>query len=404
MRRAPAPAKLNLALVVGPHRSDGKHEVTTVLQRVDLADRVALAPSDGLRVDGFAEDTLVTAALIALAARAGVEPHWRATLTKRVPVAGGLGGGSSDAATALRLANETLREPLPLVELHDLAAGLGADVPFFLRPGPQLGEGDGTTLRPLELPQDFWVVLLLPRGTRKASTSAVYASFDERDGSARYEERRAALLDALGRVRRPRDLAALPPNDLASSPLADELRDLGAFRADVTGAGPTVYGLFSRRRDADDRARPVAAAGGDLAHGACLVRLKTVELPVVDPRVSRTGRWLRERRLRLAVWIAVIEGLLVVFDVIPGWFALVVGAIIVALLRPDRPERRQRHGCAGELDGGDVPGAGRARSDRRVRPHHPGHRRARGDRSPRARAAARRPPLTAPTLASTVGA
>ena len=152
MRRAPAPAKLNLALVVGPHRTDGKHEVTTVLQRVDLADRVALAPSGGLRVDGFAEDTLVTAALIALAARAGVEPHWRATLTKRVPVAGGLGGGSSDAATALRLANETLREPLPLAELHELAAGLGADVPFFLRPGPQLGEGDGTTLRPLRAP------------------------------------------------------------------------------------------------------------------------------------------------------------------------------------------------------------------------------------------------------------
>ena len=251
MRRAPAPAKLNLALVVGPHRPDGTHDVTTVLQRVDLADRVALAPADDLRVDGFAGDTLVTTALRTLAARAGVEPRWRATLTKRVPVAGGLGGGSSDAATALRLANETLREPLSVADLHELAAGLGADVPFFLRPGPQLGEGDGTTLRPLELPQDFWVVLLLPRGATKPSTSVVYAGFDERDGAAGYEERRRALLDTLARVRRPRDLAALPPNDLASSPFANELRELGAFRADVTGAGPTVYGLFSRRRDAE---------------------------------------------------------------------------------------------------------------------------------------------------------
>lgn len=251
MRRAPAPAKLNLALVVGPHRADGTHEVTTVLQRLDLGDRIAIAPSDGLRVDGFGGDTLVTAAMLALASRAGVEPRWRATLTKRVPVAGGLGGGSSDAATALRLVNETLPEPLPAAELHELAAGLGADVPFFLRPGPQLGEGDGTTLRPLELPQDFWVVLFLPRGACKRSTSAVYAEFDERDGAAGYEDRRAALVDALARVRRPRDLAALPPNDLASSPFADELRDLGAFRADVTGAGPTVYGLFSRRRDAE---------------------------------------------------------------------------------------------------------------------------------------------------------
>ena len=261
MRRAPAPAKLNLALVVGPTRPDGKHEVTTVLQRIDVFDRVALAPADELHVDGFGGDTLVTAALQALAARAGVEPHWRATITKRVPVAGGLGGGSSDAATALLLANATLREPLDPDALHELAAGVGADVPFFLRPGPQLGEGDGTTLRQLELPQDFWVVLVLPRGSRKPSTRAVYAEFDERGGAARYDERRAELLEALASLRRARDLAALPPNDLASSPLADELRALGAFRADVSGAGPAVYGLFSRRRDADAARRRLRAHG-----------------------------------------------------------------------------------------------------------------------------------------------
>ncbi|MGZ4354228.1 MAG: hypothetical protein ACXVZ4_11830, partial [Gaiellaceae bacterium] len=68
-------------------------------------------------------------------------------------------------------------------------------------------------------------------------------------GERGWEERRAALEDALARVRRPRDLAALPPNDLASSPLADELRALGAFRADVSGAGPAVYGLFTHRRE-----------------------------------------------------------------------------------------------------------------------------------------------------------
>jgi 4-diphosphocytidyl-2C-methyl-D-erythritol kinase len=94
-------------------------------------------------------------------------------------------------------------------------------------------------------------VLVLPRGARKPSTAAVYTAFDERDGATGYEERRAALLEAIARVRRPRDLAALPSNDLASSPLADELRALGACRADVTGAGPTVYGLFTRRRDAE---------------------------------------------------------------------------------------------------------------------------------------------------------
>ena len=91
------------------------------------------------------------------------------------------------------------------------------------------------------------MLLLLPHGDAKESTAAVYRRFDERDGAHGYEERRAALLEALERVERPRDLAALPPNDLAASPLAAGLRDLGAFRADVSGAGPTVYGLFTQR-------------------------------------------------------------------------------------------------------------------------------------------------------------
>ena len=261
MRRAPAPAKLNLALVVGPPGADGRHELTTVLQRVDLADRVAVLPADRLEVDGFAADTLVTGALRALAGAAGVPPRWRTTLTKRVPVAAGLGGGSSDAATALRLANETLPEPLPDTRLAELAGALGADVPFFLRPGPQLGEGNGDVLSPLALPQDFWVVLVLPDGATKPSTGAVYEAFDERRGEVGYDERRRTLLEALERVRRPRDLAALPPNDLASSPLASLLRDAGAFRADVTGAGPTVYGLFSRRVDAEAARRRMRPHG-----------------------------------------------------------------------------------------------------------------------------------------------
>ena len=250
MNRRPATAKINLALVVGAARPDGKHEVATILQRLDLADRVALQPADGLEVLGFAEDSLVRAALTALAEAAGTEPAWAAKIRKRIPVAAGLGGGSSDAATALQLANETLAEPLPPEELARIAAKIGADVPFFLTQGPQLGEGDGTELTPLELPQDYYVVLVLPTGELKASSAAVYAAFDERDGAKGFRNRRAALRRALAQIERPRDLAALPPNDLASSPVAEELLARGAFRADVSGAGPTVYGLFSRRDDA----------------------------------------------------------------------------------------------------------------------------------------------------------
>ena len=250
MIRRPATAKINLALVVGPLRDDGKHELMTILQRVDLADRVSLRPSSRLRVRGFAGDTLVREALSALADAAGVDPAWEATITKRIPVAAGLGGGSSDAATALRLANNVLGNPLTTERMADIAAGIGADAPFFLTTGPQLARGDGTELSPLDLPQDYYVVLVLPGFAKKISTAAVYADFDEQGGAKGFRNRRAALRRALAGVERPRDLAALPPNDLASSSISDALLELGAFRADVSGAGPVVYGLFTRREQA----------------------------------------------------------------------------------------------------------------------------------------------------------
>jgi 4-diphosphocytidyl-2-C-methyl-D-erythritol kinase len=261
MTVANATAKINLALVVGPLRSDGKHELTTVYQRLALADRVSLEPADGLFVDGFPEDTIVARALESLAKAAGVEPRWRVALSKQIPVAAGLGGGSSDAAAALRLANQTLRAPLPVECLHRLAAMLGADVPFFLTAGPQLGTGDGTALAPLDLPQDYSVLLLLPHTVRKESTAAVYGAFDEREGATGYEERRRNLLEALANVRRPEDLTGLPRNDLASSKLGKRLEEAGAFRADVSGAGPAVYGLFLEAPDARAAARALAAEG-----------------------------------------------------------------------------------------------------------------------------------------------
>lgn len=242
MKRAPAAAKINLALVVGPLRDDGRHELLTVYQRIALADRIAVSRSRELRVDGFSTDTLVRWALECLAEGNGTT--FAATVQKRIPVSAGLGGGSSDAATALRLANELRDSPLPHDCLYVLARELGADVPYFLEDGPQLGSGDGTELEALELPQDYWVVLVVPKQAEKGSTGDVFAAFDERRGERGFDGRRSALLAALGTVRRPRDLAALPPNDLAGSPVAEELRELGAFRADVSGAGPTVYGLF----------------------------------------------------------------------------------------------------------------------------------------------------------------
>lgn len=256
-----AHAKINLALVVGPTRPDGKHELATLFQRVSLADDVTLEPAEDSRVEGFAGDTIVTGALAQLAAAAGVATGWRVRIEKRIPVAAGLAGGSTDAAVALRLANETLAQPLPPAGLHELARKVGADVPFFLQEGPQLGAGDGGDLTPVPLPQDFHVVLLLPDGEAKPSTGAVYAAFDARDGAAGFDERAERLRQVLAGVTRPDDLATLPPNDLATSPLAGRLRELGAFRADVSGAGPTVYGLWRDRDEAAGAASELEPLG-----------------------------------------------------------------------------------------------------------------------------------------------
>jgi 4-diphosphocytidyl-2-C-methyl-D-erythritol kinase len=248
VRRGAAAAKINLALVVGERRRDGKHELLTVYQRIGLVDRLEVRQSEQIRVTGFAGDTLVRRALESLAENDSL--RLSAHIDKRIPVAAGLGGGSADAAAALTLGNELRSELLRADELAAIARDLGSDVPFFLTHGPQLGADDGTELRALDLPQDYWVLIVLPHGERKSSTADVYARFDERRDAEGFAERSAKLLAALERVRRPRDLAELPPNDLASSPLAQELRALGAFRADVSGAGPAVYGLFLHRASA----------------------------------------------------------------------------------------------------------------------------------------------------------
>ncbi len=253
---AAAHAKINLGLVVGPLRSDGLHEVATLMQRLLLCDTVSVERASELSVEGFADDTLVSGALGGLSARAD-GAGFRATIDKQIPVAAGLGGGSSDAATALLLGNALLPAPLGMVELEALARSLGSDVPFFLAPGPKLASGDGTTLEPVSLPQDYTVVLLLPTGAQKLSTASVYARFDRAEGF----EQRAERLRELAAQGRQLDLALLPGNDLVESPLAATLRALGAFRAEVSGAGPTLYGLFREPAQAAEAATRLAPHG-----------------------------------------------------------------------------------------------------------------------------------------------
>ena len=184
-------------------------------------------------MEGFADDTLVRAALAEVAAAAGVEPRWHARIEKRIPVAAGLGGGSSDAATAIRLACELLDEPpAGRAAARDRRAPRRRRRRSSSREGPQLGTGTGATLEPVDLPQDYTVLLLLPAGAQQASTAEIYGRFDREDG---FEERRARVL-AVVEAGPAADLASLPPNDLAGSPLAGRLLELG--RSAPTSAVP----------------------------------------------------------------------------------------------------------------------------------------------------------------------
>ena len=247
--RAVAAAKINLALVVGPRRRDGLHEVATVLQRIDVCDRIELEAGERLAIEGFPEDTIVAAALARLAAGAGVEPAWRVHISKEIPVAAGLGGGSADAAAALQLANASLAAPLASKRLHALAAELGADVPFFLDPGPKLAEGLGERLSPLEIPQDFWIVVALAPELEKVSTGAVYARFDELGGGPGFDGRRTP-------AGRPRRSAAERPG--------------GGLRRRRARPGASRRGSLSGRRErrGPGRLRPIREPLGGALRGA----------------------------------------------------------------------------------------------------------------------------------------
>ena len=233
--RAPAPAKLNLALVVGPRATTASTRSRRCCSGSTSATASRSRRRRAQRSTGFAGDTLVRAALTRLAGARRVEPRWRATIDKRIPVAAGLGGGSSDAATALRLANDDARRAAARPRAPRARRALGADVPFFLADGPQLGRGDGRELEPLDLPQDFWVVLVAAeRGARRRRPPPSTERFDERDGAARLASASARALERGARRRpppaRPRRPAAERPRLLAARRRAARPRRLPGRR------------------------------------------------------------------------------------------------------------------------------------------------------------------------------
>ena len=247
-----AAAKVNLALEVLTKRADGYHEIATVMQAVDLSDRLVLEDAEVLELRASTPDVPTDGTNLALrAARvlreaAGIERGVRITLDKRIPVAAGLGGGSTDAAAALIGLNRLWGLRWPAGRLAELAVTLGMDVPFFLRGGAALGTGRGERLEPLVVGA-LALVLVSPRGG--ASTAEIYGGVTPAmysDGShvrqmvAALRSRRparvaASLYNALERV------AAAAHGQVAQMEAA--LLAAGALGAAMSGSGLTVFGV-----------------------------------------------------------------------------------------------------------------------------------------------------------------
>jgi 4-diphosphocytidyl-2-C-methyl-D-erythritol kinase len=277
-----APAKINVCLFLGPTRADGRHALVSVMQSISLADRLVLEPADDgadeVVCPGVDGDNLVDAAIAAFrVATAWDGDPVRVTIDKRIPVAGGMAGGSADAAGALRL----LATAAAVADgdlLHAVATGLGADVPAQVRPGRVLATGAGEELQ--RVPGVARYSVLVVPDPAPLSTADVFREAD-RLGLPRDA---AALEEALATVR-----AALPdlPDDLCVNELEpaalslrpdladrlDAIRAAGADVALVSGSGPTVLGLFrdgDAARSAADRfpsaaiARPVGPHAGEV--------------------------------------------------------------------------------------------------------------------------------------------
>jgi 4-diphosphocytidyl-2-C-methyl-D-erythritol kinase len=257
---ARAPGKVNLSLLVGAVRADGLHPLVSVVQAVSLADELTLSPADGDADDvvcpGVDGPNLASRALALFREATGwAAPPQRLEIAKRVPVAAGMGGGSGDAAAALRLAAHAAGGA-PAELLHKLAVALGADVPSQLAPGRVLMSGAGERVEPLPDPAPFGLVIVpSPHGL---STPDVYAAFDRRTA--------ARTADELERAAEAARRGEPPPavNDLqdAARELCPEIDAVLAALpgAMVSGSGPTVFALRGTPEAARETARAIPGA------------------------------------------------------------------------------------------------------------------------------------------------
>jgi 4-diphosphocytidyl-2-C-methyl-D-erythritol kinase len=265
-----AHAKVNLVLRVGARRADGFHELDSLVAPISLADELELERTAGAGVrvtcTGGVRDTLVTRALEALLDATGAGGGFTVSIEKRVPVGGGLGGGSADAGRALRAANDLLPRPLLPSALLPIAAAVGSDVPFFLTSGPARLRGRGERVDPV--PALPFAALLLASPGVGLSTASVYA----------LHAPRGALPERLPEPSSFTELASALENDLgpaaerlcpACAGLRAELTRAGAAGTLVAGSGSTVFGLFPSLAEADAARSGIAGAAWSATATLC---------------------------------------------------------------------------------------------------------------------------------------
>jgi 4-diphosphocytidyl-2-C-methyl-D-erythritol kinase len=275
--RVRCPAKINLGLWILGRRPDGYHEIDTILQTITLEDEIRLEPARegftlatrGIPIPGDAPNLLTRVWDLLVERTKGRLPRGiKATLTKRIPVGAGLGGGSSDAAGFLLGADRLLGLGLSSDELQALAARLGSDVPFFLRGGTARATGRGEVVRQLCPMEPLWIVLATPPVA--ISTSWAYGRVKLR--LTRYDDRATFLESALaGRnleaawdeMRNDFEDVVLPGfPELAA--LRRALIGGGAVKALLAGSGSSLFGILRTREDAFRLAKGIAGRGAQV--------------------------------------------------------------------------------------------------------------------------------------------
>jgi len=258
-------AKINIGLRVTEKRPDGYHEIATVFHRIELFDDITLMPADDLTVFSSdpevpsGESNICHTAAAMLRRHLGAGPGVRIDITKRIPAAAGLGGGSADAAAVLRSLPSLWGTSVPAHDLHAMALRLGSDVPFFLGDDSAVGTGRGEILEYFRLDIPFAILLCTP--PLRVSTAWAYAHIVPRPGPV--EDLRSILLRGMAdpSILRHHIANDFEPPVFQEYPVIRSIRDLmvddGALFASMSGSGSTVYGLFPDAGRAAAAARPL---------------------------------------------------------------------------------------------------------------------------------------------------